>query len=339
MATDVACRSSTTATPLLANARAVAGDRGTARRDAEENDVLSEASVATLLVAQPGNLSFDKASREVARSSYRSGGSSMRVALRQARDAERKARKHALQEQVARGLEREELGQQRASHAAWRDESARALAASLASHASTIAMRCDTGLPRAEAREVREALEAMRELVGRQHSSLARAEIAHEKACGVLQQVGMEREVRLVRLGCDETMAAAGILMRQKLQRAKVCSCIASPSTTSQSLPASASSICSLPLPPHSRCLPLPSSKVTARVLIAAASWRDRGRLSRLRTALREAVSRIRVAKRDTNRYVPSAGDGPARVYSYAPRRLPPCHSRAPPRRLPPCRC
>ena len=41
--------------------------------------------------------------------------------------------------------------------------------------------------------------------------------IAHEKASSALRQTALDREVRLVRLQCDEQVAASGQMLRQQL--------------------------------------------------------------------------------------------------------------------------
>ena len=220
-------------------------------------DILAEGSLARLMVNEPATLSFETASRLVGRAAYRSGGASMRQAISEARDAERRARKLALQEQASKGVEREALSQQRDEHEAQQEEASIQLVAQLARHAAFISLRCEHGLPRPEARECREQLEAMRHVVADRLQDVAREELEHEKRCTAVQQVSFERECRLVRLASDESVAAAGIIMRQRLQRARV----------------------------------------TARVMLAAARWRDRARVTKLRHALREAVRRLRMSE------------------------------------------
>lgn len=107
----------------------------------------------------------------------------------QARDAERRARKAALAEQAAKGEEREALNRQKNAHVARCGEAAESLDAELERHCNQIALRCDHALPRPEARECREALAAMRSLVAEHHVVAYEEDAAHDKACGVLQQV------------------------------------------------------------------------------------------------------------------------------------------------------
>lgn len=206
---------------------------------------------------EPSGLTIEKASREVARSAYRTGGSSMRTAIAQAREAERRARKAVLQEQAAHATEKAELVRQKTSFYESRDEAAERLAAALAQYSATVALRCDHALPAAEALECREALECIKRAAAEHHHEESRAALEHDRACAALTQVTLDREVRLVRLASDESVAAAGMLTRQRVQR----------------------------------------SKVTLRVMLAAMAWRTRAKAATLRTALREAVLRLKKAE------------------------------------------
>ena len=221
------------------------------------DDPLTEKNLAKLLVGHSAPLKFEKASMAVARSVHRHPGESMRVAINQARDAERRARKLYLEEQCAKGEEKEALASLRAAHAVYRDGAFNKLADGLGRHAAIVALRIDQSMPRTEARECREALSAMHRILHEHKKEVNAAEVEHEKATAVLLQVTTEREVRLVRLVAEESVAAAGIIMRQRLQR----------------------------------------SRVTSRVLYIAAVWRERARMAKVRAALREAVKRLHAAE------------------------------------------
>ena len=103
-----------------------------------QHDMLSQQSLARLLVGDRPAYRFEKASILVGRAAYRSGGESMRVAIGQARDAERRARKAVLQEQAERGSEREALAKQEGEHIAWRNGATERL-----EHALSKVRHCD----------------------------------------------------------------------------------------------------------------------------------------------------------------------------------------------------
>lgn len=217
-----------------------------------------EATLARLLVGDVVVYSVDKADRLVARLSYRNGLSTMRTAIGLARKAERKAQRIAIQEQSERATERAQVSAKRDEHCKWRDSQAKLLADELSQHAMMVALRCDNGLPRQEARECRQELEAQQRALVAHVQRSARALLEHERSCGALQQSALDRDLRLERLINEERLAAAGFMHLQLLQR----------------------------------------TKVAARVLLAATSWRARTRISTLRTALRDIWHCMQTAQR-----------------------------------------
>ena len=157
---------------------------------------LDDSVIAKLLVGNMVAYSTEKADRLVAKQTYRRGMHMMRAAVAQAQKAEKRARRLTVQEQAERKEERTKLMGLRDEQMRLRDEAASQLSAAVAKHSTAIALRCDFSMDRASARECREQLEAVQQLVGSHARRAARSELEHDKACHALMQTGFDRDKR-----------------------------------------------------------------------------------------------------------------------------------------------